>query len=138
MSSFGYWQLGSLHKIESEDCYSSGATGVIQASIALWPEYPERLEIHGTKGSAGRRGGSANHLVTLELPPRYRPKLHLAHRILLLLLRSPPSLLNASFSTSERRARQGGPRPVRVEMDFVLSRLSVVSTRRVLKGTKFT
>jgi predicted dehydrogenase len=55
---FGYWQIGALHKIESEDClcsvlhYSSGATGVIQASTALWPGYPERLEFHGTKGSA--------------------------------------------------------------------------------------
>jgi len=55
---FGYWQLGALHKIESEDCvcavmkYASGATGVIQATTALWPGYPERVEIHGTKGSA--------------------------------------------------------------------------------------
>lgn len=55
---FGYWQLGALHKIESEDCvsallhYASGATGVIQAATALWPGYPERIEIHGTKGSA--------------------------------------------------------------------------------------
>jgi predicted dehydrogenase len=55
---FGYWQLGALHKIESEDVvdallhYSSGATGVIQAATAFWPGYPERLEIHGTKGSA--------------------------------------------------------------------------------------
>lgn len=55
---FGYWQLGALHKIESEDCvsavirYASGATGVIQASTALWPGYPERIEIHGTRGSA--------------------------------------------------------------------------------------
>ncbi len=55
---FGYWQLGALHKIESEDLvnallhYSSGATGVIQASTALWPGYPERLEFHGTKGTA--------------------------------------------------------------------------------------
>jgi len=55
---FGYWQLGGLHKIESEDTvcavmrYASGATGVIQASTALWPGYPERIEIHGTKGSA--------------------------------------------------------------------------------------
>ena len=32
--------------------YASGATGVIQASTALWPGYPERIEIHGTKGSA--------------------------------------------------------------------------------------
>jgi UDP-N-acetyl-2-amino-2-deoxyglucuronate dehydrogenase len=55
---FGYWQLGALHKIESEDVvtallkYSSGATGVIQASTAFWPGYPERIEIHGTKGTA--------------------------------------------------------------------------------------
>lgn len=55
---FGYWQLGALHAIESEDLlcallhYSSGATGVIQTSTSLWPGYPERLEIHGTKGSA--------------------------------------------------------------------------------------
>ncbi|HYL75294.1 MAG TPA: Gfo/Idh/MocA family oxidoreductase [Bryobacteraceae bacterium] len=55
---FGLWQLGALHKIESEDVvtamlkYSSGATGVIQASTAFWPGYTERLEIHGTKGTA--------------------------------------------------------------------------------------
>lgn len=55
---FGYWQLGATHKIESEDCicavmrYVSGATGVMQAATALWPGYPERIEVHGTKGSA--------------------------------------------------------------------------------------
>jgi len=55
---FGYWQLGALHKIESEDVvnamlkYSSGATGVIQAATAFWPGYSERVEIHGTKGTA--------------------------------------------------------------------------------------
>jgi UDP-N-acetyl-2-amino-2-deoxyglucuronate dehydrogenase len=55
---FGFWQLGALHKIESEDVvtamlkYSSGATGVIQASTAFWPGYTERIEIHGTKGTA--------------------------------------------------------------------------------------
>jgi predicted dehydrogenase len=54
----GYWQLGALHKIESEDVvsalmrYAGGATGVIQASTALWPGYPERLEISGTRGTA--------------------------------------------------------------------------------------
>jgi predicted dehydrogenase len=47
-----------MHKIESEDLvnailrYESGATGVIQAATALWPGYSERVEIHGTKGSA--------------------------------------------------------------------------------------
>jgi predicted dehydrogenase len=55
---FGEWQLGALHRIESDDVvnavlrYASGATGVVQASTALWPGYSERIEIHGTKGSA--------------------------------------------------------------------------------------
>jgi predicted dehydrogenase len=55
---FAYWQLGALHKIESEDVvsavmrYANGATGVVQAATALWPGYPERIEIHGTGGSA--------------------------------------------------------------------------------------
>lgn len=55
---FGYWQLGALHKIESEDIvnaalrYRNGATGIVQAATAFWPGYTERLEIHGTKGTA--------------------------------------------------------------------------------------
>jgi predicted dehydrogenase len=55
---FAYWQLGSLHKIESEDVvaallrFQNGATGVIQASTAFWPGYTERLEVHGAKGCA--------------------------------------------------------------------------------------
>ncbi len=55
---FGYWRLGAVHKIEAEDVvaalvkYSSGATGVIQAATAFWPGYSERLEFHGTKGTA--------------------------------------------------------------------------------------
>ncbi len=55
---FGFWQLSALHKIQSEDVvcatmrYANGATGVIQASTAFWPGYSERIEIHGTKGSA--------------------------------------------------------------------------------------
>src|SRR5690606_35151981 len=55
---FAYWQLGARHKIQSEDViaallrYDNGATGVIQAATAFWPGYSERLEIHGTKGTA--------------------------------------------------------------------------------------
>ena len=55
---FGLWQLGAAHRIESEDVltsvlrFESGATGTIQASTAFWPGYPERIEIHGTKGTA--------------------------------------------------------------------------------------
>lgn len=57
-SVYGTWQLGARHKIESEDVitamlrYANGATGVIQASTAFWPGYSERVEIHGTKGTA--------------------------------------------------------------------------------------
>jgi predicted dehydrogenase len=55
---FGFWQLGAAHRIESEDVltavlrFENGATGTIQASTAFWPGYPERIEIHGTKGTA--------------------------------------------------------------------------------------
>ena len=55
---FATWQLGATHHIESEDIvnavvrYASGATGVIQAATAFWPGYPERVEIHGVKGTA--------------------------------------------------------------------------------------
>lgn len=55
---FANWQLGAAHAMEGEDIvnavitYESGATGVIQASTAVLPGYPERIEIHGTKGSA--------------------------------------------------------------------------------------
>ena len=54
----GIWQLGARHKIQSEDIvnglleFQSGATGVIQAATAFWPGYTERIEIHGTKGTA--------------------------------------------------------------------------------------
>lgn len=54
----GMWQLGAAHTIESEDVvnavmrYANGATGVIQAATAFWPGYSERIEVHGTKGSA--------------------------------------------------------------------------------------
>jgi predicted dehydrogenase len=52
------WQLAAMHRIQSEDVvtamfrYANGAQGVIQASTAFWPGYSERIEIHGTKGTA--------------------------------------------------------------------------------------
>lgn len=55
---YGEWQIAGLHAIESEDSlsavlrYARGATGVIQASTAISPGYPERIEIHGTLGTA--------------------------------------------------------------------------------------
>ena len=55
---YGRWVVGAVHRIESEDLvnatleFASGALGVIQASTALWPGYPERIEIHGVNGGA--------------------------------------------------------------------------------------
>lgn len=55
---FAIWKIGAAHAIESEDMvtallrYESGVTGVIQASTAFWPGYPERIEFHGTRGTA--------------------------------------------------------------------------------------
>ena len=52
------WQLGAVHKIESEDVinamltFKNGALGIVQASTAFWPGYSERVEIHGSKGTA--------------------------------------------------------------------------------------
>jgi len=52
------WLLGAAHHMEAEDVvnalvrYDSGAQGVIQASTAFWPGFTERIELHGTKGSA--------------------------------------------------------------------------------------
>jgi predicted dehydrogenase len=57
-SVYGQWQIGVAHQMESEDIvnalvrYVSGATGMIQAATAFQPGYPERLEIHGTRGTA--------------------------------------------------------------------------------------
>jgi predicted dehydrogenase len=54
----GEGETAAAHTMESEDVinalvrYQSGATGVIQASTAILPGYPERTEIHGTKGTA--------------------------------------------------------------------------------------
>jgi len=47
----------ALHKIEAEDTavalleFSSGARGVLQASTAVFPGYPRRVEITGTEGT---------------------------------------------------------------------------------------
>ncbi len=55
---WGVWGLGTAHQIESEDNlsallrFANGASGVIQASTAAWPGYPERIELHGTRGTA--------------------------------------------------------------------------------------
>ena len=53
-----------VHQIECEDVgtgilnFKNGATGTITAGTALFPGYPERLEIFGEKGSILMEGGS--------------------------------------------------------------------------------
>ena len=55
---FAHWQLGATHAMEAEDLinavlvYDNGAGGVLQAATSAWPGYPERIEIHGSKGTA--------------------------------------------------------------------------------------
>ena len=55
---FAHWQLGATHAMEAEDLinavlvYDNGAGGVLQAATSVWPGYPERIEIHGSKGTA--------------------------------------------------------------------------------------
>ena len=56
------WLFGRIavmaHKIETEDLglaiieFKNGAKGVIEGSTAVYPGLPERLEIHGEKGTA--------------------------------------------------------------------------------------
>jgi UDP-N-acetyl-2-amino-2-deoxyglucuronate dehydrogenase len=52
-----------FHDIETEDTaaaliqFKSGALGTITASTAIYPGYPERLEIYGTRGSVIVQGG---------------------------------------------------------------------------------
>lgn len=59
---FAEWQLGGLHSMQSEDSisavlrYRSGALGCIQAATSFWPGYQERIELHGTCGSAAIHG----------------------------------------------------------------------------------
>lgn len=64
---FAYGQKPVLHAIESEDNlnallrFRSGATGVLQVSTALWPGAAERLELHGTEGTAIVTGDQLTH-----------------------------------------------------------------------------
>ena len=55
---YARWQLAAAHRMESEDLvnavleYENGAGGVLQAATAVWPGYPERIEVHGVRGTA--------------------------------------------------------------------------------------
>ncbi len=72
----------NLHDIEGEDLaqglltFANGAMGTVVASTALWPGYPERLEIYGSSGSICLEGGKiAQWNIMDEEPPE-----ELAHR----------------------------------------------------------
>ena len=55
---YAHWQLAADHEMEAEDLvnavleYDCGAGGILQAATATWPGYPERIEVHGSKGTA--------------------------------------------------------------------------------------
>lgn len=55
--------LVAHERLEVEDLataiieFESGAQGVIEASTAIWPGHPARIEIHGTDGSAAMEDG---------------------------------------------------------------------------------
>jgi UDP-N-acetyl-2-amino-2-deoxyglucuronate dehydrogenase len=61
-----------LYPIEGEDIgaalvnFKNGALGNITAATSLYPGYPERLEIYGTKGSVILEGGKIAHAHFLE------------------------------------------------------------------------
>ena len=59
-----YGKVGTFtHKIEGEDLglalltFENGAMGVIEGSTSIYPGFPERLEIHGEKGTIILEGG---------------------------------------------------------------------------------
>lgn len=64
-----------VHDIEGEDVgtgilnFENGATGTITASTALYPGYPERLEVFGDKGSILMEGGKITHWNVPGCPP---------------------------------------------------------------------
>ena len=59
-----YGKIGTFtHQIEGEDLglalltFENGAMGVIEGSTSIYPGFPERLEIHGEKGTVILEGG---------------------------------------------------------------------------------
>jgi predicted dehydrogenase len=68
------------HDIEGEDLaqamvvFENGALGQIQASTAMWPGYPERLEIYGEKGSIILEAGTISQWNIIGIPPYEKPE----------------------------------------------------------------
>lgn len=64
-----------VHDIEGEDVgigvlnFENGAMGTITASTALFPGYPERLEVYGEKGSILLEGGKIVYWNVQGIPP---------------------------------------------------------------------
>lgn len=60
----GFAATSAVHRMEAEDIvvagvrFATGAFGVIEATTAAYPGFPERIEIAGTKGSASLAGTS--------------------------------------------------------------------------------
>lgn len=60
----GFAQTSPVHRMETEDMvaaavrFANGAIGVIEATTAAYPGFPERIDIAGTKGTASLAGTS--------------------------------------------------------------------------------
>ena len=69
----------NLHDIEGEDLaqglltFTNGAMGTIVASTALWPGYPERLEVYGELGSICLEGGKISSWNIMDEEPPAKP-----------------------------------------------------------------
>ena len=53
--------------------FANGATGVLEASTALFPGAPERLEIHGTRGTIGLEAGNITRWEIKDRTPEDEP-----------------------------------------------------------------
>lgn len=66
----GFAQTSPVHRMETEDMvaaavrFQNGSIGVIEATTGVYPGYPERIEIAGTKGSASLAGTSLHVVYT--------------------------------------------------------------------------
>ncbi|MBB6736057.1 Gfo/Idh/MocA family protein [Cohnella zeiphila] len=71
-----------LHGIEVEDMatavvrFRSGASGVIRSATCIYPDHPQRLLLHGTRGTMEIVGTEAPYIRRLEVPDR--PELAIA------------------------------------------------------------
>ncbi len=142
---FSFWQLAATHKIESEDVittvmkYRNGATGVIQASTSLWPGYTERIEIHGTKGTAILTG---DRLSAWDVKDDFGEPAPVVKESGLSGSSDPMAIPLTPFERQFRAfgdaIRTGGPVPISGEEGYAALEFVVSSYRSAREGQKVT